>query len=353
MHDQQAMATTHELPQHDIVRALYRGFLGREPDPAGLQYWSGVLAAGGDAAALMHALMASREYSRNKLGAAATHHDLRQAVARRAAALFQRAPLTIVDIGAQALEDEQHVYAPLVAHALSCQVIGFEPLEDKLRERQQRDGSGTTRLYPDFIGDGRRHVFHINQPDATSSLLPLNHALNRDLVELSKLRTRKTVEVDTSELDQVLADTARVDFLKLDIQGFELPALRHARAVLARTSVVHCEVSFAPIYEGQALFSEVESLLREQGFYFLDFSSSCRYAYHCASGSQSRDRLGWADAVFFKHPNQLDNPQDLLVQLVIALLVYDKYSLAESLAERYDAAAGADFASLFRGAPTP
>lgn len=332
--------------QQEIVRSLYRGFLEREADAAGLDYWSAALAAGADAAALVEALTHSEEYLRNSALRAA-RLGARQAVSRAAILAFAARPLTIVDIGAQELEGEQHVYAALGAHGLPCQVIGFEPLEDKLSLRRRHDG-GSVRLYPNFIGDGQPHLFHINEPDATSSLLPLNQALNGALVELSHLRTARTEQVQTSRLDDVLLDTAGVDFLKLDIQGFELPALQHAGAVLARTAVIHCEVSFAPIYAGQALFSEVETLLRAQGFHFLDFSSACRYAYHCGSGDSSRDRLGWGDAVFFKAPELLAGPRELLAQLVIALLVYDKYSLAESLAERYDALTGAAFAPLFR-----
>jgi FkbM family methyltransferase len=332
----------------DIVRGLYRGFLGREPDAPGLRHWSGVLAAGGDAGALLEAIVHSEEYLRGD-AERARRGDARAAVTARAAALLQQRAPVIVDIGAQELADEQHVYAPLT-QALPCQVIGFEPLEEKLNERVLHDG-GRVRMYPNFIGDGERHLFHINVPDATSSLLPLNQALNGELVDLSHLRTEKTVEVATSRLDEVLADCERVDFLKLDIQGFELPALQHAGAVLARTNVIHCEVSFAPIYQGQALFSEVETLLRAHGFVFLDFASSCRYAYHGESGSTSRDRLGWGDAVFFRDPALLADPRDLLAQMLIALLVYDKYSLAESLAARYDALAGTALAPLFGRAP--
>ena len=47
--------------QH-IVRGLYRGLLARDPEPAGLDYWSGVILAGGDAGAVLNALTQSDEF---------------------------------------------------------------------------------------------------------------------------------------------------------------------------------------------------------------------------------------------------------------------------------------------------
>ncbi|MCC6073462.1 FkbM family methyltransferase [Massilia sp. GCM10020059] len=320
--------------QH-IVRGLYRGLLARDPEPAGLDYWSGVILAGGDAGAVLNALTQSDEFK--ALSAPLARRDaVRAALAAHAAEVLHARPLAIVDVGAQELEGEQHVYAALDAHGLPNRIIGFEPLADKRDESQRRNPRIT--LYPTFIGDGGTHTFHINNFDATSSLLPLNRALTADLVDLSNLATVSTEQVATSTLDAVLADTPYVDFLKLDIQGFELPALRHAGALLSRTNVVHCEVSFAEIYQGQALFSEVETLLRQHGFYFVDFSSATHYPYHCASGSTSRDRLGWGDAVFFKRPELVADEHGLLAQVLIAQFVYDKPSLAEFLAARTSAA---------------
>lgn len=317
-----------------IVRGLYRGLLARDPEPAGLDYWSGVILAGGNAGAVLNAITDSDEFK--ALSAPLLRHDaVRAALAAHAVTALDGRPLAIVDVGAQELEGEQHVYAALDAHGLPNRIIGFEPLADKLDESQRRNPRIT--LYPTFIGDGGTHTFHINNFDATSSLLPLNSALTDDLVDLSNLKTVRSEQVSTSTLDAVLADTPYVDFLKLDIQGFELAALQHASALLARTNVVHCEVSFAEIYRGQALFSEVETLLREHGFYFVDFSSSTHYPYHCASGSTSRDRLGWGDAVFFKRPELVASEHDLLAQVLIAQFVYDKSSLAEFLAARLGA----------------
>jgi FkbM family methyltransferase len=318
-----------------LVRGLYRGFLGREPDAAGLRHWAATHLTNGDGNAIIEAIINGDEYRQNTIGDSA-HARLKKALAAHAGPLADARPLTIVDVGAQELEDEGHIYAPLCIAALAHQIIGFEPLEDKLEASLAKQTDGKLTLYPTFIGDGGWHVFNINHPDATSSLLPLNTGLIKDLRDLSHLHTVKTEAVSTSTLDAALRDVAHVDFLKLDIQGFELPALQHAKAVLARTNVVHCEVSFAQIYQGQALFSEVETLLRAQGFYFLDFSATCHYPYHCASGSNARDRLGWGDAVFFKAPELVAAPADLLAQCLIALFIYGKYSLAEFLAERYD-----------------
>jgi hypothetical protein len=54
--------------------------------------------------------------------------------------------------------------------------------------------------------------------------------------------------------------------LKLDVQGFELEALRGAERVLASVDTVLTECSFVPFYSGQALFDEVRDFLHERGF---------------------------------------------------------------------------------------
>ncbi len=319
------------LPEQDaaaVVRGLYRGFLGREPDPAGLAYWSARLAEGANPGELLAGLMASPEY-RQGMGANAGLDGLQARVAAATAPLLTR-PLVIVDVGAQELENEDHIYAPLTRHGLPYRIVGFEPQQDKIEASRRNNPDSRVTLYPTFIGDGERHTFHINNDDATSSLLPFNRALTSRLRDLDHLETVATEDVATSRLDEVLADLEAVDFLKLDIQGFELPVLRHATRVLARTNVVHCEVSFAPIYQDQALFSEIETLLRAAGFYLLDFSSLCRYS-STGSARRSRDRLGWGDAVFVREDA---SGQDLLAQALVALLVYAKPSAAAALARR-------------------
>jgi hypothetical protein len=54
--------------------------------------------------------------------------------------------------------------------------------------------------------------------------------------------------------------------LKLDVQGYELEALRGCEDLLGLFAYVYAECSFIELYSGQALADEVIDWLRERGF---------------------------------------------------------------------------------------
>lgn len=58
----------------------------------------------------------------------------------------------------------------------------------------------------------------------------------------------------------------KVDMLWLDMQGFELPALKEGMRVLSKVSVILTELEFVEAYENQPLYREVKSWLEDQGF---------------------------------------------------------------------------------------
>lgn len=59
--------------------------------------------------------------------------------------------------------------------------------------------------------------------------------------------------------------------MKFDIQGGELMALRGAAKVLSSTTLlVYTEILFNRLYEGGAIYSEVDQLLRSCGFFLYD-----------------------------------------------------------------------------------
>lgn len=75
--------------------------------------------------------------------------------------------------------------------------------------------------------------------------------------------------VQTVSLDEFVKQrpTFECSLLKLDLQGYELHALRGARSTLARSTLaVISEVRFRPAYVSDALFQEIDSFLAALGF---------------------------------------------------------------------------------------
>lgn len=319
----------------EVINGLYKGLLGREPDPTGMAHWKSVWSTTPDIAVIAAGIVGSEEFRRRDVEEIHRQRQAKpliEAVAPLLRDLLSDNPATIVDIGAQNLQDEDHVYTDISRYEIPHRVVGFEPLEHRRLERMAQISDGSLTLLPAFIGDGQAHTFHINAPDATSSLLPFNTETTRRFNDLASLETVSIESANTVTLDSALEGTPDIDLIKLDIQGFELTALLHAAASLQRTLVVHCEVSFMEIYHRQALFSEVELFLRAAGFELVDLQSPCRYSLADSRFSDSRDCLGWADAVFFRRLAANAPWRHLLGQSLVALLVYKKPSLAMAIA---------------------
>ncbi|WP_192244063.1 FkbM family methyltransferase [Mesorhizobium silamurunense] len=312
------------LTPEEFITALYRCCLGREPDPEGLASWSAQIAQHGDPTAVLAGIMASDEFrirtttnSGIEARCGAIANDARRALGR---------PLRIVDVGAQLLGPGSNPYDPLASYP-PLDIIGFDPLEERLAERAEAEGQESITLLPYAIGDGESHTLYINNDDATSSLYPLNSTFNASFNHLCELHTVGTQTVETKRLDDVLPPGV-VDFLKLDVQGAELMVLKSARQTLERTAVVHCEAEFAPIYAGQPLYPEVQQFLNKCGFELIDLLVSARYRYLTENNGTAQDRLLWADAVFFR---ATDDPDTLHAQSLIAAAVYGKPTLAAHL----------------------
>lgn len=239
---------------------------------------------------------------------------------------------TIVDVGAQNLASEKHIYSPLCRADIRYRIIGFEPLQDRASERSVLDGPHTI-IHPVAIGDGATHTLYVNNDDATSSFYPLDEVFCADFEHLHTLKLASTSELATYRLDDILPPEP-IEFLKLDIQGAEFLALQNARVALERTAVVHCEVEFDQIYKGQPLFHDVSKLLLDSGFYLVDLQVAHKYFNKNSRGVTGRDRLLWADAIFFRKTEDKDV---LAAQATISALVYGKASLAQHLIDRCEA----------------
>ena len=263
-------------------------------------------------------------------------HDLTPIVAQLGG------PLVVVDVGAQALSHEGHVYDVLRRLGVPLRVIGFEPQVDRAAARRAIDGDDSL-IIEAFIGDGGTHRFHPANSGPSSSLFPLDRDVCATVASLSGLRDRPGDEVETKRLDDVLRHVPAIDFLKLDIEGAELMTLRGGAAVLWRTAIVHAETAFVAFRQNQPLFGDVDLFLRANNFGLMRLHAPALRAAVTPSGAQGADRLMWADAVFFANEADVTDRM-LLAQAIVAGGVYGMHTVAERALALYDARHGTTLA---------
>lgn len=257
-------------------------------------------------------------------------------------------PYLIVDVGAQNLEGQDHIYSPM-RRRLDCHVIGFEPLDE---ERDKRVGEHNITLLPDFIGDGTESLFHINNYNATSSLIPSDMEVMGKYVGLpTSCATESIVSIHTRRLDGALREALGTipicDFLKVDVQGAECDVFRGAEETLSRTLCVFSEVEFVPIYKDQPLFADVDSMLRAKSFQFIDFYEHGYCRYQAFANAPTSSALLWANALYLRHEDSVDDSA-LLRMASIAYYNFGKIDLAAHYISCYDQRSGTAFLDEFK-----
>jgi hypothetical protein len=97
-----------------------------------------------------------------------------------------------------------------------------------------------------------------------SSLLPVTRAGREEF----KINPVAEISVPVVPLDTLVRreQLAWPDLIKLDVQGYELEALRGGEECLRHARAVLLEVSFRAYYAGQPLFAEVVAFLGQRGF---------------------------------------------------------------------------------------
>ena len=74
------------------------------------------------------------------------------------------------------------------------------------------------------------------------------------------------------------------DLVKLEVQGFELEALRGADSLFAKTELFILEVSLFPFIAGTPIVREVIAFMAERGYELYDIPGSGRRPYDGALG---------------------------------------------------------------------
>jgi len=264
---------------------------------------------------------------------------------------FSKEPIGFMDIGARggshSLVEPLHPYVSY---------LGFEP---DLDECNSLNSNAELKKYwnefevlPHALSnDFSKRTLNMISFAANSSLLDLNNVF----VDRYKMHEKWTVthhfELETCPLDHIMYDLKRGfansgELIKIDVQGFEHEVLEGAKKLLTdRTVCLVSEVEFFQIYKDQKLFSDIELYLRSLGFSFYGF-----FTLHTRSKKSlnkrthhGKERLFYADAVFFKDPLscEITLTQRQYKVLVFSAILTGYYDFALEIA----ASKGANFSA--------
>lgn len=199
---------------------------------------------------------------------------------RSCIALFEKNPVTVIDIGARggfeliaSLHPVMEVYAvepePKAANELR-KLVGLPFRKFSVHELAIADQDGEAQL-------------NITRNASMCSLLGPDEQLfargfgemknmsdwNRSMEVVAKAKVKKTT-LASFHSEYV---NRFIDFLKIDTQGTEFLILKSGKELLESggIGVICVEASLLPVYKNQKLFADIDIFLRECGFNLVEF----------------------------------------------------------------------------------
>jgi FkbM family methyltransferase len=187
-------------------------------------------------------------------------------------------PTSIFDVGAYSGEFAKICRVNWPSAKLTC----FEVLPQRVAElRGWCEHDGNAVVVEALLGAKVKNAVPFHEMETASSVL------EEHIPQTAPIRAFPMQTID----EVVSSKTAAVpDFLKLDVQGYELEVLKGAQDTLPRVSAVLAEVNLIDIHKGAPLLDELVLFMRDMGFLTYDI---------CGLARRPLDRALWqADFIF-------------------------------------------------------
>lgn len=168
------------------------------------------------------------------------------------------------------------------------EIHAFEPIPRLAEEMRNRFSTHpNVHVHEVALGPTEKTVeFNVVENLVSSSVLTPSQTKRR--YHGNQVATKSTIKVEQVKLDNIISEA---NVIKVDLQGYELPALRGAENLLSDVDVVLSEVEFTELYEDQALFRDVTDFLADHGFELFNL-----YEIFTEEDGQ----VAWADAIYTK-----------------------------------------------------
>jgi FkbM family methyltransferase len=170
---------------------------------------------------------------------------------------------TIIDVGAN---QGQFALATTRQYP-DAKVISFEPVPEVFQKlRSNVGGKGNISIHNLALGAESGTIdFYVNNHSHASSALVISDRQKTEIPETSNtVKTQVRVEKLSDFLN--VRQLKGPILLKLDVQGYEKNVLEGALSALPAIDFLVFEASFVHMYQGEPLFDEMHSFLKQNGF---------------------------------------------------------------------------------------
>jgi len=261
--------------------------------------------------------------------------------------------ITIAQIGSRkSSEADDYSSQSWGIFAPNLTIYGFEADADECKRMNQNLKERNIRHQEKHIPIALSNIqgksqLYVTKEKMCSSLYEPNHSyVSRFRNFLPEFLTLDYVsEIETTTLDSFCASELidTIDFLQVDVQGAELNIFQGAQQIIKNSTLaIQTEVEFAPIYKNQPLFADVDSHLRQQGFFLQELKELVWISKKSFPGlgynktslppelkagvpQYFSGQLLWGDAFYFQDligQSSPVSPEKLLKQACIADILY-------------------------------
>lgn len=225
----------------------------------------------------------------------------RQASNDKALELFKLLPngVTLLDIGAAG--GIQPRWGKVCEY---LNFIGVEPDDRSNKGLKNNNKFRNIKILNTFAWSEETEIeFNLCKEPLVSSAYKPNRELLDQFPNSQRFDVIKKESMKAKPLFKEIADL-KVDFVKLDIQGGELDALKGLEESLNDCLGMEIEVEFSEMYNSQPLFGDIHNFLSSKGFYFFDFVNLCRWERNAHNGF---GRCIFGDGLWMKELKNLDS----------------------------------------------
>jgi FkbM family methyltransferase len=158
--------------------------------------------------------------------------------------------------------------------------------------------------------------------------------------ESQRFEIVKKIEINADTLSNQLkkSDIKEVDFIKIDVQGYELSVLKGGGKYIESSIGLEIEVEFGHMYKNQPLFGDIDSFMTKKGFILFDLRRYFWKRKDSNSAGIQKGQLVFGDALYFKTPEAILNipniTEEKVTRAICIYLTYGYIDLSQVLLDK-------------------